>query len=158
MTSEVEEPQCIGCGEPEPRCCCEWLKLWQLRHDLGEQISVVLRQYWESADQYSEIVPSHIEALQYEVGEIEATNYPHEKMLAKIAALESELAALRQIAADVETCQQGRQLMVEGDRNRDFKHAKVGVLHDGCYKRFDAETWQAALHAAAEWVRAGGER
>ena len=96
MTSEVEEPQCIGCGEPEPWCCCEWLKLWQLRRDLGEQISVVLRQYWERADQYSEIVPSHIEALQYEVGEIEATNYPHEKMLAKNATLAAENARLRE--------------------------------------------------------------
>lgn len=73
----------------------------------------------------------------------------------QLSALESELAALRQIVADMETCQQGRQLMVEGDRNRDFKYVKVGVLHDGCYKRFHAETWQAALHAAAEWVRAG---
>ena len=101
MTSEVEEPQCVGCGEPEPRCCCEWLKLWQLRHDLGEQISVVLRQYWESADQYSEIVPSHIEALQYEVGEIEATNYPHEKMLAKNATLAAENARLREAISEV---------------------------------------------------------
>lgn len=85
----------------------------------------------------------------------QAEDRQHAELFARIAALESELASLRQIVADVETCQQGRQLMVEGDRNRDFKHAKVGVLHDGCYKRFDAETWQAALHAAAEWVRAG---
>lgn len=85
-------------------------------------------------------------------------NLLHREITTELIPLESELTSLRQIVADVETCQQGRQLMVEGDRNRDFKHAKVGVLHDGCYKRFDAETWQAALHAAAEWVRAGGER
>ena len=102
MTEEVREtePQCIGCGEPESWCRCEWLNLWQLRHDLGEQISVALRQYWERAEQYGEIVPSHIEALQYEVGEIEATNYPHEKMLAKNATLTAENARLREAIVD----------------------------------------------------------
>ncbi len=97
MTEEAREtePQCIGCGEPKSWCCCEWLNLWQLRHDLGEQISVVLRQYWERAEQYGEIVPSHIEALQYEVGEIEATNYPYEKMLANNSALAADNARLR---------------------------------------------------------------
>lgn len=115
MTEEVREtePQCIGCGEPESWCRCEWLNLWQLRHDLGEQISVALRQYWERAEQYGEIVPSHIEALQYEVGEIEATNYPHEKMLAKNATLAAENARLREAFYELAGGRSGMKSLLE---------------------------------------------
>lgn len=72
----------------------------------------------------------------------------------RIAALESELAALRQIVADVETC---RGVSVENGVTI-FGAAEIALvtltwpaLHDD--RGFESSTWQAALHAAAEQVR-----
>ena len=72
----------------------------------------------------------------------------------RIAALEAELASLRQIVADVETC---RGVGVENGVTI-FGAAEIALvaltwpaLHDD--RAFEASTWQAALHAAAEHVR-----
>jgi len=73
---------------------------------------------------------------------------------ARIAALESELAAVRQIVADVETC---RGVGVEngvticGDAEIAIVTLTWPALHDD--RGFESSTWQAALHAAAEHVR-----
>ena len=73
---------------------------------------------------------------------------------AHISALESELAALRQIVADVETC---RGVGVEngvticGAAEIALVALTWPALHDD--RAFEAPTWQAALHAAAEHVR-----
>lgn len=64
----------------------------------------------------------------------------------RIAALESELAALRQIVADVETCIGGRP-----DNSVEIFTEPGLVSVDN--EQFHAPTWQAALHAAAEHVR-----
>ena len=72
----------------------------------------------------------------------------------RIAALESELAALRQIVADVETC---RGVGVEngvticGDDEIAIVTLTWPALHDD--RGFESSTWQAALHAAAVHVR-----
>lgn len=82
---------------------------------------------------------------------IETTTDPRD---ARIAALESELAALRQIVADVETC---RGVSMENGVTI-FGAAEIALvaltwpaLHDD--RAFEAPTWQAALHTAAEHVR-----
>lgn len=73
----------------------------------------------------------------------------------QLAALESELAALRQIVADVETCRSVSgyfrdSVEIFADNNCRPLRATVRA-NDGKYHH--APTWQAALHAAAEQVR-----
>lgn len=89
----------------------------------------------------------------------------------KNAALESELAALRQIVADVETCRgaMNGSVNVLVDYSLDAKHPCIvpdienvparGVVRvvpansNFPTQEYWGDTWQAALHAAAEHVR-----
>ena len=95
----------------------------------------------------------------------QAEDRQHAELFARIAALESELAALRQIAADVETCRQSCdrstldsvEIYADSDTDQDGLCATVCVrsaLRDEQYHY--APTWQSALHAAAEHVRREG--
>jgi hypothetical protein len=84
----------------------------------------------------------------------QAEDRQHAELFARIAALESELAALRQIVADVETCRESDQDGVEIsiDFPAPWSRSRAGVsVNQQSY--FHAPTWQAALHAAAEHVR-----
>ena len=81
-------------------------------------------------------------------------NFLHREITTELIPLEFELALLRQIVADVETC---RGVGVEngvticGAAEIALVALTWPALHDD--RAFEASTWQAALHAAAEHVR-----
>lgn len=92
-------------------------------------------------------------------------NWLHLEIANRFTELESELAALRQVVADVETCIAGGSLKVFPKAEYEPKEIQFAVaVRTDCesgpalYCAKHAPTWQAALHAAAEHVRQAKEQ